>query len=92
MDEIKDAHRTMFIKFPTVTKLVCPLEPPTGQHFRNTCFRSTLTLHTKIRLSLVSNTETFKIIQLPEKSEIMNICAITAVTKNREEEKSASMS
>lgn len=69
MNEISNASKTMYIKFPTVTKLVYPFEAPGEQQtFRTTSYKYQLPFNSKIKLNLASKTETFKIIQLPEKN------------------------
>jgi hypothetical protein len=69
MNEITNASKTLYIKFPTVTKLTCPYDVTSEPNpFRNTAYRSQLSIHNKIKLNLVSKTEAFKIVQLPAKS------------------------
>ena len=58
MNEIKNASKTMYIKFPTVTKLICPFESPSEhQNFRNTSYRASVNaIQNKIKMNLVSKT------------------------------------
>ena len=66
MQEISNAHRTMYIKFPTVTKLQYPLEQsPEVSPMRATAYRSNLLRQTQIKIDIISKTESFKIINLP---------------------------
>lgn len=63
----------MYIKFPTVTKLQYPIEliTDTSNTMRTTqalTFRQNFMRKTQIKLDLIRATESFKIIQLPEKA------------------------
>ena len=83
MQGLKDSHKTMYIKFPTVTKLVYPHETNhDNNRYRTTSYRSNL--HNNIKFTLVSKTESFKIINLPSKNEIMNICTMNMNPKPQE--------
>jgi hypothetical protein len=78
----------MYIKFPTVTKLQYPIELITDKSatMRNTqalTFRQNYMRKTQIKLDIIRAADSFKIIQLPEKEEIMNICTMTVQNKER---------
>jgi hypothetical protein len=74
----------MYIKFPTVTKLQYPTELIPEPSLRSTqSFRQNFVLKGQLKLDLIRATESFKIVQLPERGEIMNICMMTVRNKER---------
>jgi hypothetical protein len=74
----------MYIKFPTVTKLQYPTDLPPDPSLRATqSFRQNFVKKGQLKLDLIKAAESFKIVQLPERGEIMSICTMTVLNKER---------
>ena len=74
----------MYIKFPTVTKLQYSGDPAPDPSLRATqSFRHNFAKTSQLKLDLIRAAESFKIVQLPDRGEIMNICTMTVQSKDR---------
>ena len=65
MQEVTNGNKTMYIKFPTVTKLQYPLDQPEPAAYRTTNYRQTLMRQSLLKIDIINKAESFKIVHLP---------------------------